>query len=222
MKKYFAVVFFLSLFMALAAPSRMMADEWNEATKVTFSGPVEVPGRVLEAGTYWFVLGESDSNRNIVQIWDGDRMRLITTILAIPDYRLQPNGNTVISFEERPPDQPEAIHAWFYPGQNFGQEFVYPKTRATALAKQTSQPVLSMRDQPPSDQAEIKQVPVSAITASGEEIGITEIISEQPPMPQEAASTLPQTASPLPLLGLLGSLALAGAGALRLSARRNS
>jgi len=46
---------------------------------------------VLTAGTYWFTLAGSDSDRNIVQVWDADRMHLITTILAIPDYRLQPH-----------------------------------------------------------------------------------------------------------------------------------
>jgi hypothetical protein len=46
-----------------------------------------------------------------------------------------------------PTGTPEAIKAWFYPGDNFGQEFVYPKAKATQLAQQEQRPVLSLRDE---------------------------------------------------------------------------
>jgi hypothetical protein len=221
--KWFVVTFCLVVLSAVATPSALMADEWNRATKLTFSEPVEVPGAVLPAGTYWFTLADSDSDRNIVQVWDADRMHLVTTILAIPDYRLQPTGKTVIHFEERPSDQPEAIDSWFYPGANYGEEFVYPKARATQLAKQVNRPVLSMPDAQPSDTTQIKQTPVKAISPSGEEIEITEIVASQPVTPVEAAPTsLPQTASFLPLLGLAGFLSLGAAFSLREAARRVS
>jgi hypothetical protein len=219
--KWFIVTFCLTVLCALAAPSAMMADEWDKATKLTFSEPVEVPGQVLPPGTYWFTLADSESDRNIVQIWNADRTRLVTTILAIPDYRLQPQGRTVIHFEERPSDQPEAIHSWFYPGDNFGQEFVYPKTRATQLAKQTSRPVLSMPDEQASSTAQVKQVPVKAVTPSGEEIETTEVVASQPVMQQEAANnSLPKTASSLPLWGLLGLLSSVAGFMLRAATRK--
>jgi hypothetical protein len=135
--KWFLTFVAAALF-AVAVSRTAKADAWNQATKLTFSGPVEVPGLALPAGTYWFTLADSDPDRNIVQIWNEDRTQLLTTILAIPDYRLQASGKTVINFEERPRDAPEAIQSWFYPGANFGEEFVYPKTRALQLAKQTS------------------------------------------------------------------------------------
>jgi hypothetical protein len=221
--KCFIVTLCLVVLCALSAPSTLMADEWDKATKLTFSEPVEVPGQVLPAGTYWFTLADNESDRNIVQIWNSDRTQLVTTILAIPDYRLQPRGRTVIHFEERPSDQPEAIHSWFYPGDNFGQEFVYPKTRATQLAKQTSRPVLSMPNDQASTIAQVKQVPVKAVTPNGEEIEIAEVLAFQPVMPQEAATNaLPKTASSLPLWGLLGLLLLLSSFALRLVTRRVS
>ena len=220
MKKTKGVVltFCLALLFALAAPSNVLADEWNKATKLTFTEPVEVPGMALPAGTYWFTLADSDSDRNIVQVWDADRMHLVTTILAIPDYRLQPRNKTVINFSERPSGSPEAIHAWFYPGDNYGEEFVYPKTRATQLAKQTNRPVLSMPDQ--QDTTQIKKAPVKAVAPSGEEVEIAEVVATAP-IPSQAAtkSSLPQTASDLPLLALIGALALAGAGVFRVVAR---
>jgi hypothetical protein len=111
---------------------------------VTFSAPVEIPGQVLMAGTYVFKLLDSPSNRTIVQIFNKDQTKLFATVLAIPDYRLKPTGKTVITFDERPAGSPEAIKAWFYPGDEYGQEFVYPKTRAMQLAKVVKQPVPSM------------------------------------------------------------------------------
>ena len=196
--------FCVLLLCVLAAP-RSMADEWDKATKVSFSAPIEIPGRVLAAGTYWFTLANIDSNRHIVQIWDSDRTHLITTILAIPDYRLQPTGKTVMTFEERRSDTPEALKAWFYPGDNFGQEFVYPQVRATQLAKRVGRPVPSMAQNNPSE-AEMKQAPVKEVSPSGE---TTEIAQASPP--EQPAKQLPKTASLLPLWALLGLISL-GAG----------
>jgi hypothetical protein len=105
----------------------MMADSWDQATKVTFSGPVQVPGKVLAAGTYWFTLGDSDGDRHIVEIWNADRTHLVRVLPAIFDYRAQAKNETVITFEERPLSQPEAVHSWFYPGSDTGVEFVYAK-----------------------------------------------------------------------------------------------
>jgi hypothetical protein len=171
-KKWLVVVFCLALFCTLALPKAVMAGESDQATMLTFSEPVEVPGQLLPAGTYWFTLADSDSDRNIVQIWNADRTHLVTTILAIADYRQKTPEKTIINFEEKPSGQPEAIQSWFYPGNNFGEEFVYPKTRAKQLAKQTGRPVLSMPDEQASNAAQIKQASVKAVNPSGEEIAL--------------------------------------------------
>src|ERR1700757_4647396 len=89
------------------------AGEWDQKTIFTFSGPVEIPGQVLPAGTYVFKLANSPSDRNIVQVFSKDERHLFATFLAIPDYRLQPAGKTIITFEERPAGSPEAVRAWF-------------------------------------------------------------------------------------------------------------
>lgn len=170
--KWSVILFCLAVFCTLALPSAVRADEWDQATKLTFSGPVEVPGQVLSAGTYWFKLADSESDRNIVQIWNADRTQMLTTILAIPDYRQKTPDKTIVNFEERPSGQPEAIQSWFYPGNNFGEEFVYPKTRAKQLAKQAGKPVLSMPDEQASNAAQIKKAPVTAVNPSGEEIAL--------------------------------------------------
>jgi len=122
------------------------ADESDHKTIVTFSGPVEIPGKALPAGTYVFKLLDSTGSRDIVQIFDKDEKKLIATLLAIPDYRMKPSDKPIITFEERPAGTPEAIKAWYYPGDTYGEQFVYPHKRAVELAKNTNQNVLSMRD----------------------------------------------------------------------------
>src|SRR5271166_5578956 len=96
-------VSFVALASAMLAPSAK-ADDWNRKTVVTFSGPVEIPGvhltgwGVLPAGTYVFKLLDSQSDRHIVQIFDKDETKVLATILAIPNYRLQATDQTVITF----------------------------------------------------------------------------------------------------------------------------
>jgi hypothetical protein len=202
------------------------AQTRNKRTSVTFSGPVEIPGagaQVLPAGTYVFRLLDSQSDRHIVQIFNKDESHLYATILAIPNYRLQATDKTVITFAEREAGEPQAIRAWFYPGDNSGQEFVYPKKRAVELAKITNQPVLYIPDElapniiapvkTPTEPAVIalKEVPLRAVEPAGKDVAITEVVE---PPPVQVAS-LPKTASSLPLLVLMGFLCLSVGISLR-------
>src|ERR1022692_3659166 len=140
-------VFCLALMGVVYSPAAK-ADGWNRKTVMTFSAPVEIPGvhlkgwGVLPAGTYVFKLVDSQSDRHIVQIFNADEKTVYATILSIPNYRLKATDKTVITFRERPAGEPEAIRAWFYPGRNWGEEFVYPKARAMVLAAATNTPVL--------------------------------------------------------------------------------
>jgi hypothetical protein len=213
--KIVAVSFCLFL-MALAFLPSAMADTWDKKTIVTFSGPVEVPGvgaQTLPAGTYMFKLLDSSSDRNIVQISNEDGTHVFTTILAIPNYRLKPTDKTVITFTERAEGQPEAIRAWFYPGTQWGQEFVYPKLKAMELAKVSNEPVLATTEEP-TEIASLKELPVEAVTPAGEEVPVAQVV-EAPPVETasatETAEPMPATASNMPLLALMGLLSL-GAG----------
>jgi hypothetical protein len=168
------------------------ADEYNKKTVVTFNGPVEIPGKVLPAGTYVFKLFDSDSDRNIVQIWNKDETQLIATVLAIPDYRLTPADNPIITFEERAQGSPPAIRAWFYPGDNHGLEFVYPKTRATELAAANHKNVPAMADSMPANFSKstnsktssgvvaLKQTRVTAMTPDKNEVEANQAIQTRP------------------------------------------
>jgi len=191
------------------------ADEWNRKTIVTFSGPVEVPGvgaQTLPAGTYVFKIADSLADRHIVQIFNQDETHVFTTILAIPNYRLKPTDKTVMTFRERAEGQPEALRAWFYPGHQWGEEFVYPKYRAVELAKLTNEPVLAIAELPTEPEA-LKEAPVEAVTPAGEEVPMAQVV-EAPPVETAsaaAAEPMPETASEMPLLALMGLLSL-GAG----------
>jgi hypothetical protein len=118
----------------MAVVPSAMADQWNKKTILTVNERIAVPGKVLEPGKYVMRLMDSPSNRHIVQIFNEREDQLQTTVLAIPNYRLRPTGETEFQWWETPAGQPKAMRAWFYPGDNFGQEFAYPKNEAVAIA----------------------------------------------------------------------------------------
>src|SRR5437870_9341023 len=124
--KFALLSLLVALFTFLPA-SIARADAWDKETIVTFSSPVEVPGQVLPPGTYVFKRAQSEWDRDIVQIFTKDQRNLLATILAIPDYRLNPTEKTVISLEERPSGTPEALRSWFYPRVSYRGESAEPK-----------------------------------------------------------------------------------------------
>ena len=122
----------LGLGVALAPPAP--ADAWDKKTFVTFSQSVEIPGTVLPAGKYVFKLADSPADRHIVRIMNERENQVFATILAIPSYRERTPDHTLFTFYEMPAGQPEALKEWFYPGDNYGQEFAYSKKRSAELA----------------------------------------------------------------------------------------
>lgn len=231
MRKLYA----LALCFAVLCALPVLADQWNKRTVITFGEAVELPGVVLPPGTYVFKLFDSMSNRNIVQVFNEDETHIYATILAIPNYRLEPAEKTVVRFDERPVQMPEALKAWFYPGDNFGQEFVYPKVRATELAKEAKEPVLSAEVKPNESPEEMIKAPVVAITPEEQEVEVTTVIEPKPveapvtevepvtppPEPAPPVETLPKTAGELPLLALAGLGALSLAAAIRAGRKRS-
>jgi len=213
------------------------ADDYDKLTKLTFNAPVEIPGMVLAPGTYTFKLMDSESDRHIVQVFNADQTHLYATILAIPVLRLNPTDRTVVKFKEASKDSPEAIREWFYPGDDYGQEFVYPESRAVELAKTSNEPVKSM---PSSLEANIKtparsssepsvmamkQAPVKTIQPAPEIAEVTPPVTVQQsealpaPAPARAATKLPKTASSVPLAALIGLLSLGAAVSVRVAAK---
>ena len=115
------------------------ADDDNQLTKLTFSDAVQVPGRILPAGTYEFVLAGSDSNRDIVRIFNADGTELFATIQTVSRQRRRVTDGTSVTLAQRPDGQPAALVSWFYPGTDTGHEFVYPKQEEKELAQDAKQ-----------------------------------------------------------------------------------
>jgi LPXTG-motif cell wall-anchored protein len=218
--------------LSMALLPQLHADEWSKSTKFTFKDPVQIPGQVLPAGTYVFRLLNSKSDRHVVQVWDENDQHLLATVIAIPDYRIEAKGGTTLKFSERS-GSADAIKEWFYPGDNFGQEFVYPKGEELQTAEVTppapvtappaeatpapvepappaqETPQETQQETPPAAEPEQQPAPPAAATPAPE---------EPEPAPAEPES-LPQTGSELPLIGLLGFTSL-GSGVLSRILRR--
>jgi hypothetical protein len=219
------------------------ADEWDKKTVLTVGETIQLPNATLQPGTYTFKLLDSQSDRHIVQVFDKDGMHLITTILAIPNYRLQPTGTSKFTFWEVPAGQPPAMRAWFYPGDNFGQEFAYPKNLSTEIASSAKMAVPTTTAQSPT---EYQSAPVTATNENGTSSSLdTQVYTAQaapapapvvtpepaPAAPPQEASApapapapepvqdtpteLPHTASSVPLIGLAGIVSLLASLALR-------
>lgn len=202
----------------------MKADSFDKRTVFTFSAPVEIPGQILPQGTYVFKLVRSESSRSIVRVLDQDENRILGTFLTIPDYRMKTPDKPLVQFAERPAGSPPAIKSWFYPGENYGNEFVYPKTRAVALAQASHQAVPAMPSElapntteattDPNDEKvhQMETADLKAEEPSGDEVEVALAFLMAPPaatpLPSEP-DQLPETASPLPLLGCIGLFSLA-------------
>ncbi len=200
------------------------ADVWDKKTVITIDQPMAVQNTTLTPGQYVFKLLDSQSDRHIVQIFNGDQSHLVTTILAIPNYRLQPTGHSVFTFWETPPDQPRALRAWFYPGDNFGQEFLNSRPASlSASVTRTEVPVTyskaEVRESTEIARAEPppEPVPAPAVTEPAPEPAPAPVQEPAPalaPEPQAAPplvaqnepAPLPQTASYYPVIALAGLL----------------
>ena len=226
------------------------ADDWNKKTVLTVHETIQMPSCctpdhtvTLQPGTYVMLLVDSLSDRHIVRVFDKDQKNVITTVLAIPNYRLQPTGKTVLQYWEVPAGHPKALRAWFYPGDNFGQEFAYHKRTAAEIAAYVKTPVPAIALETVTAE-DLKTAPLVIVDDSGKTAELAQaapppqpqpVAQSEPAQPRETAQTaerqapaepaqqsLPHTASVMPLLGLIGFLSLAGFAILSIRSRRAS
>jgi hypothetical protein len=206
------------------------ADEWDKMTKITVGESIEVPGAVLPAGTYLFKLVDSPSDRHIVQVMNVREDHVYATVIAIPNYRLEPTGKTALTFYEVPAGQPAPVRAWFYPGDNFGQEFVYPKNRNLVINTAAATPPPAPPAAEPAPQPEppvVAEATPPAAPSEPEPAPAPEpqvAANEPPPAPVQPSSApvMPQTGSNLPLVALFGLVSVGGALGLGVFAKRLS
>lgn len=209
----------------VARPAK--ADAWDKMTYVTIHEPVIAGNKVLQPGTYVWKLLDSQSDRHIVQIFDKDQHHIEETILAIPNYRLAPTGDSRFAFWETPPGVPKAVRAWFYPGDNFGQEFKYPTKLVAQLASAVPVPIPVAYHEPepapaaaPAPQPEPQPAAEPAPAPAPEPQPVQQPSNDAAPAPQPAPAALPHTASNIPLIAFLGIASFSLAGLLSLTPKR--
>jgi len=167
--------------MAVVGVGIAAAAQWDKKTIITTDEVMQVPGTTLQPGTYVIRLADSDSNRHIVQFFDKDEKHIITTILAIPNERVRPTGKSVFAFWEVPAGQPKALRAWFYPGDNFGQEFAYPKLEADRISASNNNVEVPIAESTEKTKTEVATVTPAEPVA----------IEPAPPPPPPAAEPAP-------------------------------
>ena len=243
--RLFAVAITCAATMSVLAPS-MNASAWDKRTTVTFSGAVEVPGTVLQPGRYIMKLVDSPADRHIVQFSNERENHVFATVLAIPAWRENPSDKSIFTFYEAPVGEPQAMRTWFYPGDNTGEEFVYPKERLAALlaganhgngfstltVRQIEPPVSAKIEEPakteepvnPEVSSNASAPPVIEQKTDNEPVTIAQNTTPAPPSDDgvadtssdDANKTLPKTASNFWEIALLGLGSIGVAGGVRL------
>ena len=214
--------------------SAAQAQTEDKKTYFTFSGPIAVPGATLPAGKYLFRIADPTTGRRVIQVMSSDQKKSFAMLNTIPDTRREPAKDATVAFYETAKGTPAAVKAWWYPGESTGYQFIFPRTQAIKIAKDTGKPVLTTK-------TEAATSPVTHVDANGNDADAVasndsdststvfnrntgSVASTEgdrtPPRPVPTTSTvarneLPRTASNLPLVGLIGMLSALGFVTLR-------
>lgn len=236
--KLIATALVLAVLAVLADRATAQNANTLERSFLTFSTAVELPGVMLEPGTYVFKLADSAS-RNVVQVWDRDEKNMIGHWTFVQAERPEVTSDTVVMFRETREGATPAVQFWYFPNEKIGKEFLYPKDQAERIAARTGAPVRSDSALDASALEPVAEAPAAvaeAVAPPPEPAPQAEAIVEERqvaaagPAPQAEpapapsavgtsglqADELPRTASPLALMGLLGLLSLAGAAGIRM------
>jgi hypothetical protein len=183
----------------LVAPTTKANEQPGNAV-VTFGVPVEVPGigaQILPAGDYRFTALESSSDRDIIQISSVDGSHVFTTMLGVPNLRLKAPDLITVVYTGRPAADPMALKAWYCPGRTWGDTIVYEKPRASQLAKEANEAVLSTSVAlANSSVAVLKTAAIEAVSPSGETVAMAQVV-DAPSMvaPALAVAAVPAVAT---------------------------
>lgn len=208
------------------------AQTLDKRTLFTFNKPVAIPGVTLPPGEYLFRIADPGptGSRRIIQVASPDGRKSYAMLFTYAADRAEVTSSPEVRFMETAADMPSAVGTWWYGGERTGYEFIYPKAQARKLAKGAAAPVLTTVEETTKPE-ETKNAHLEWLSPSGKE---TEVGAAGPveaagptqvgtiasaaiaiPEAVEARNVLPKTASNLPLVGLLGLIALAAAGGLR-------
>lgn len=208
----------------MLAPAALGQYEKTKSTLV-IADRVEVPGAILEPGNYLVRIADTQANRNVIVFQSADGTKTFATTIATPHRGAKAPSQTEFTFYPTASGEPRVLRSWFASDDPNGQDFYYPAERAAQLRTSTHEevPVATADMMPvssPSSPApsETRPEAIAAVPAP---------VQPAPPAPLPAETTasntmdrgtdtdaLPQTASPYPLVALLGLVSLASAALL--------
>jgi hypothetical protein len=138
-----------AVMVGVATSAAAQAPDTDERTKITIDEPVEIPGATLQPGSYWFEQIGSDAYRHTIVVQNESENKTIATVFAVPIYREleDTKGGTELTFVPTAGSgSTAALKAWFFPGRQYGHEFIYPKDQAQQIAQSHKQVVLAESD----------------------------------------------------------------------------
>jgi LPXTG-motif cell wall-anchored protein len=200
-------------FLAVMSAAPVSAHTYDKLTYLTFSGPIQIPGVTLDAGTYRFHLADPSSGRSVVQVLSNDGAVVYAMFHTIPDIRMTVTGEATVTFREAPVGVAPPVKTLFYGGETRGYEFIYPRggpnmiPRVTPLPEITYTPIVAEAAPPV-----IEPEPVVAEAAPVEPV-VEPIV--------EPVESLPATGSPVPLAALGGLASMVAGLGLRLRRRHH-
>ena len=136
---FLATALALTILVALAGTATAQTFNTQERTFLTFNQPVELPGLVLQPGTYIFQLADTGS-RNVVEVWSirgKHQHRRLGHWAFLQADRREMVRDTLVMFKETRAGATPAVQYWFFPGESVGKEFLYPKDQAERIAART-------------------------------------------------------------------------------------
>lgn len=117
------------------------ADDRDQATKLTFSESIQIPGRILPPREYSIKIANPDTGRNLVQVFNADGTVLYANLQTVSAERPEPTDKTVIKLAEGS-GGPDALLKWFFPGSLIGNEFLYSKQKEKEVAQDKVQAIM--------------------------------------------------------------------------------
>ena len=208
----FTAVVMVAALLPVATPASAGAVTHDKLAYLTFSGPVQVPGATLHAGTYRFRLTNPDTSRNVLQVLSNDGSIVYAMFHTISDQRARVTDEATVTFRETPVGVAPAVRSLFYGGEHHGYEFVYPRGGPNMIPHLWPQPEITYAPMPAAVPKPVAEPEVAFVPEPAPE-------PPQAPAAEPApVAELPRTATPVPLVasgGLLTLLAGLGVGLLR-------
>ncbi len=203
--------------LALASGSSVQRN-----TRLTVSEPTEVGTTLLQPGSYTLHVNDFQAEKVQVVITRESDSKVVGTETA---FRARRNLGTheaadnQVQFTYTTHNGHPAVSTWYYPGDDWGEQFAYGKdtmaanTSTDVTMTQTPAPTAEIAPAP-EPAPEVKTATRSTDTMASHDMTPAPAPAETHDMSTHEARTLPKTASSTPLIALLGALSLAGAAAV--------